>query len=49
LLRCEDCDFTLVPFIVSSILKEGLVMHVTHRSLIEPSEDVANVTREVGI
>ena len=45
----KDCNFTSVSVIVSSVLEEGLIVHVTCRNLIESSEDVASIAREVGV
>ena len=44
-----DHDFTLVSIIVPSILEEGFVVLIAHRNLVEPGEDVTDLTQEVGI
>ena len=49
LSRCKDCDFTLVPVVISTVLKEGFVVQVAHGSFIKLGEDVTDVMREVGV
>ena len=45
----EDCDFTLVSIIIPSILEEVFLVHVAHGNVVELSEDIADVAREVGV
>ena len=39
----------VVSIVISSVLDERLVMHVTHRGIIEPGQNVVNVAWRTGI